>query len=270
MLRSVKSEISSMLFNKTLIGQFIKREIVGRYKGSYLGILWSFITPIFMISIYTFVFSVVFQAKWGTSGETSKVEFALVLFTGLLIFNIFSEVVSRAPTLIISNSNYVKKVLFPLEILPIVTLGSALFHGLISLFVLLLSKFLFMGTIHWTILLFPLILLPICLFSLGLSWFLASLGVFIRDIGQMINLIISALMFLSPIFYPMSAIPKELLYLYYLNPVSYVVEDARRIIIWGQLPHWDWLGYGILLGLVVMVFGYVWFKKTRKGFADVL
>lgn len=270
MLGSVKSEIKSIFINKSLIFQFIRREIEGRYKGSYLGVIWSFITPIFMIFIYTFVFSVVFQAKWGTSGETNKVEFALILYTGLLIFNIFSEVVSRAPSLIISNTNYVKKVVFPLEILSIVSLGSALFQGFISLIVLVVSMLLLMGKIHLSLLLLPLILLPICLFSLGLSWLLASLGVYIRDIGQVINLIISSLMFISPIFYPLSAIPKELLFLYYINPITYVVEDARRIIIWGQLPHWDWILYGLVIGIVAMVVGYLWFKKTRKGFADVL
>ncbi|EKN62797.1 ABC transporter permease [Schinkia azotoformans] len=270
MLGSVKSIISSIIINKSLTKQLVKREIKGRYKGSYLGLLWSFITPIFMLIIYTFVFSVIFQAKWGNNADTNKLEFALLLFSGLLVFNVFAEIISRAPSIITSNANYVKKVVFPLEILPIVSLGSALFHAFISLIVLILSMFLLIGTLHWTIILFPLVLLPICLISLGLSWFLASLGVYIRDIGQVINIIVSALMFLSPIFYPISAIPKEMQFLYYFNPISYAVEDTRRTIIWGQLPHWNWLGYGMLVGIVVALFGYIWFKKTRKGFADVL
>jgi len=269
-MQSVINQLKIIFLHKSLIIQFIKREILGRYKGSYLGILWSFVTPLLMLIIYTFVFSVVFNARWGTTAETSKVEFAFILFAGLLIFNVFSEVISRSPFLITSNVNYVKKVVFPLEILPIVSLGSALFHALISLFILVLGVFLTMGVFNWTLVLFPLILLPLCLFTLGLSWFLASLGVYVRDVGQIISVMIPALMFLSPIFYPISSIPKELQFLYWFNPISYVVEDTRRVIIWGEMPHWDWLGYGMIIGITVAVLGLAWFKKTRKGFADVI
>lgn len=254
----------------SLVKQFIKRDIEARYKGSYLGILWSFVTPILMLTIYTFVFSVVFQARWGTGEETSKVEFALLLFSGLIVFNLFSEVISKSPFLITSNSNYVKKVVFPLEILPIVALGSALFHTCISLIILIAGVYFFLGQLYWTILLFPIILMPMLLVTIGLSWFLASLGVYIRDIGQIVGVMIPALMFLSPIFYPISSIPEELQFLYYFNPISYVVEDTRRVLIWGQLPHWDWFGYGMIIGLIVFILGYVWFNKTRKGFADVI
>jgi lipopolysaccharide transport system permease protein len=263
-------DIKSLFLHRSLIVQFIKREVKSRYQGSYLGIVWSFITPLMMLIIYTFVFSVVFKARWGTSSGDSKVEFALLLFSGLIVFNIFSEVVSRAPMLITSNVNYVKKVVFPLEILPIVILGSSLFHLGINIVILIIAILIFIGKIYWTVTLLPLVLLPICLFTLGLGWFLASLGVYIRDIGQVMSVIISALMFLSPIFYPISAIPKELQFLYYLNPISYVVEDMRRVMVWGQLPHWNWLVLGTLLGLIIAVLGLVWFKKTRGGFADVL
>lgn len=258
------------LAHTSLIKQFIKRDIAARYKGSYLGILWSFVTPLLMLTIYTFVFSVVFQARWGTEGETSKVEFALLLFSGLIVFNLFSEVISKSPSLVTSNANYVKKVVFPLEILPIVALGSALFHSLISLVILILASFMFLGQIYWTILLLPIILLPMLLITLGLSWLLASLGVFIRDVGQIVGVMVPALMFLSPIFYPISSIPDELQFLYYFNPISYVVEDARRVLIWGEMPHWDWFGYGMLIGSIVFTLGYIWFNKTRKGFADVI
>ncbi|MGE7020687.1 ABC transporter permease [Solibacillus cecembensis] len=270
MISSIKSQIKYLFAQKSLIIQFTRREISNRYKGSYLGIVWSFVTPIMMLAIYTFVFSVIFQARWGTDEETSKVEFALILFTGLLVFNIFSEVVSRAPSLIIANSNYVKKVVFPLEILPIVALGSALFQALISYLILLLAMLMLTGTFYWTALLFPIILLPLMLVSLGLAWFLASLGVYIRDVGQIVGIVIPALMFMSPIFYSRSSIPESFQFVYSLNPVTYVVEDMRSAIIWGKLPHWDWLIIGTLIGLIIAVLGYIWFKKTRKGFADVL
>jgi len=269
-MQSIFTKIKFGLSQRTLINQFIKREITSRYKGAYLGIIWSFLTPMMMLIIYTFVFSVVFNARWGTETETSKVEFALLLFAGLLIFNIFSEVISRAPSLITSNANYVKKVVFPLEILPIVILGSALFHALISLLILVIGVFLSTGVFNWTIVLFPIVLLPLCLFSLGLAWFLASLGVYVRDVGQIVSVMIPALMFLSPIFYPISSIPEKLQFLYWFNPLSYVVEDTRRVIIWGELPHWNWLGYGMLIGIASFILGYIWFKKTRKGFADVI
>ncbi len=202
MIRSMIKQIQYIFAQKSLISQFIIREISNRYKGSYLGIVWSFITPLIMLTIYTFVFSVIFQARWGTSGETNKVEFALLLFTGLVVFNVFSEVISRAPSLIIANSNYVKKVIFPLEILPIVTLGSALFQALISYVILILVMLILTGTFYWTAILFPIIILPLLLMILGLAWFLASLGVYIRDIGQVISIAIPALMFMSPIFLP--------------------------------------------------------------------
>lgn len=269
-MSSISKSLKRMFSYRSLINQFIKREIFERYKGSYLGIIWSFITPLLMLTIYTFVFSVVFQARWGSDGETSKVEFALILFTGLIVFNIFSEVISKSPSLITSNSNYVKKVVFPLEILPIVSLGSSLFHALISFVILIIGVFLALGTLSWTVILFPIVILPLLIVALGLSWFLASLGVYIRDVGQIIGVMIPALMFLSPIFYPVSSIPEDLRFLYYINPISYVVEDARRVVIWGELPHWEWFGYGLVIGIIVAILGYYWFKKTRKGFADVL
>lgn len=270
MIRSMIKQIQYIFAQKSLISQFIRREISNRYKGSYLGIVWSFITPLIMLTIYTFVFSVIFQARWGTSGETNKVEFALLLFTGLVVFNVFSEVISRAPSLIIANSNYVKKVIFPLEILPIVTLGSALFQALISYVILILAMLILTGTFYWTAILFPIIILPLLLMILGLSWFLASLGVYIRDIGQIISIAIPALMFMSPIFYPISSIPEEFRFIYSLNPITYTVEDMRKVIIWGQFPHWNGLIIEMFIGIIVAILGYIWFKKTRKGFADVL
>ncbi|BCJ87786.1 ABC transporter permease [Effusibacillus dendaii] len=263
------SIISNLIKHKELIKQLTKREVVARYKGSYLGIAWSFLTPLLMLVIYTFVFSVIFKAKWGV-GSDSKTEFALVLFCGLITYNLFSEVVSRAPSLILANVNYVKKVVFPLEILPVVALGSALVNLAISLVILIVGLAILLQTFHWTIVLLPLVLLPLVLFTTGFAWFLASLGVYIRDIGQVIGVAIQILMFMSPIFYPISSIPKEFQEFFYWNPISFVVEDMRRILVWGQFPDWNWLLFGTLLGGLFTVLGYVWFQRTRGGFADVL
>ncbi|WP_123042253.1 ABC transporter permease [Cohnella candidum] len=258
-----------MWSHRELILQLTKREISSRYKGSYLGILWTFVTPILMISIYTFVFSGVFKARW-PAGSSSKMEFALIIFCGLIAFNIFSELISKAPGLILTNVNYVKKVVFPLEILPVVLLGSALIQGIISMFILIIVQLFVTGVINWTIILMPVVLLPIMLMSLGIGWFLSSLGVFLRDIGHIIGVGLTALMFLSPIFYPISSIPNGIKILYVLNPLTYVVEDLRRVMIWGNTP--DWLSWfvSLFIGFIISFAGLVWFQKTKKTFADIL
>jgi lipopolysaccharide transport system permease protein len=261
--------LSSFSRNGDLIRSLVKREIIGRYRGSILGILWSFFNPVLMLAVYTFVFSVVFKARWN-AGSDSRTEFALVLFAGLLVFNLFSECVTRAPALILSNANYVKKVVFPLEILPWVSLGSALFHTLVSLGVWLIFYGLFFGIPPVTALLIPIILLPLIAFTMGISWFLASLGVYLRDVSQIIGLLTTILMFLSPIFYPVSSLPEEYRGLFQLNPLTPTIEMARDVLIWGKAPDWSIYGISLAVATFVGFSGFAWFQKTRKGFADVL
>lgn len=253
----------------SLLRQLVKRDVTSRYKGSYLGIIWSFIIPLLMLVVYTFVFSVVFEARWNIE-SSSKVEFALIIFSGMTVFNFFSEVLNRSSSLIINNANYVKKVVFPLALLPISITISALVQALISIVILVIGIIVFMGGINLTILYLPLVLLPVVLMSFGLSWLLASVGTYIRDIGYIVNVCTSALMFLSPIFYPVSSVPEALKFVYYLNPLSYTVEDMRKVLLWNEAPDFTWLAIGTIIGLVVAVLGYFWFKKTRRGFADVL
>jgi lipopolysaccharide transport system permease protein len=255
--------------SRDLILQMTKREVVGRYRGSILGMLWSFFNPVLMLTIYTFVFSVIFKARWGTGGD-SKFEFALILFAGLIVFNIFAECVNRARSLIVGNVNYVKKVVFPLEVLPLVTMGAALFHGLISLIVLIVFYLLLSATLHWTIIFAPLVILPLLFLVLGLSWFLASFGVFVRDTAQAIGMLTTVLMFLSPIFFPVSALPDKYQAFIYMNPLTFVIEQMRNVLLWGKLPWWPGWSLSMLLGVVVTWGGLFWFQKTRKGFADVL
>ena len=256
--------------HRDLILQMTRREVVGRYRGSIMGIAWSFFNPILMLVVYTFVFSVVFKARWGTGADESQTTFAIVLFVGLIVYGLFSEMVNRAPALILSNVNYVKKVIFPLEILPIIALGAALFHALISLGVLLLAILLINGSLVWTAIFFPLIILPLLIATLGVAWFLASLGVFVRDVGQTIGIITTVLMFLSPLFYPISSLPEKFQIWLMLNPLTFVIEQSRAVMVFGKLP--DWGGLGIYAGasLLIAWAGYWWFQKTRKGFADVL
>ena len=260
---------SSLWRNRNLIHALVEREVVGRYRGSFMGILWSFFNPLLMLTVYTFMFSVVFKARW-SGGSESRTEFALILFAGIIVFNVFSECVNRAPGCILNNSNYVKKVLFPLETLPFVALGSALFHSLISIMVWLLAYVLLFGTPHVTTLLLPLILLPIALFSLGLTWALAALGVYLRDVAQVVGIFTTALMFLSPIFYPVSALPETYRPLMQLNPLTPSIEQARDILFWRRLPDMSTFGLSMLAGLLVAWTGFACFQKIRKGFADVL
>ena len=266
---SPKEMVASLWRNRSLAKALIQREVVGRYRGSVMGILWSFFNPVFMLIIYTFVFSVVFKSRWG-GGSDSKTEFALVLFAGLIVFNMFAECFNRAPGLILANANYVKKVVFPLEILPWVALGSAMFHALISLGVWLIAYLIFFGVPHLTVLLLPLVILPLLLFIMGVTWGLASLGVYLRDVSQFIGLFTTVLMFLSPIFYPASSLPEKYRHLLLLNPLTPAVEQARDVLFWGKLPDMTILSVSLLVAALVSWLGFAWFQKTRKGFADVL
>lgn len=257
--------------NRQLIWQMTKREVVGRYRGSVMGIAWSFFHPILMLSVYTFVFSVVFKTRWAGGGaEESKTEFAIILFTGMIVHSLFAECVNRAPGLILSNVNYVKKVIFPLEILPWVALGSALFHTAVSLTVLLLFFFALNFYLPWTLIFLPLVLFPLLLVIIGAAWFLASIGVFLRDVGQTIGIVTTILMFLSPIFYPVSALPPEYQTLLLINPLTFIIEQTRNVAIWGALPDFVGVAWYALAGFGVAWTGFIWFQKTRNGFADVL
>ncbi|MDO8412704.1 MAG: ABC transporter permease [Gallionellaceae bacterium] len=255
--------------NRSLANALVKREVIGRYRGSIMGILWSFFNPVFMLIVYTFVFSVIFKASWNVDSD-SKTEFALVLFAGLIVFNLFAECFNRAPGLILANANYVKKVVFPLEILPWVALGSAFFHAMISLGVWLIAYLIFFGMPHLTVLLLPLIALPLLLLILGVTWGLASLGVYLRDVSQFIGITTTVLMFLSPIFYPVTALPEKYRYLLRLNPLTPVIEQARAVMFWGEFPDMLIWTYYLLGTACVAWLGFAWFQKTRKGFADVL
>jgi lipopolysaccharide transport system permease protein len=259
----------SLYVHRNLIKQFAWRDATGRYKGSFLGIVWSFLTPLMMLGVYTFVFGFVFQAKWGVPHETGG-DFALTLFCGLIVFGIFSECVTRAPGLILGYANYVKKVVFPLEIFPVAALGSSLINGAMSLCVLAPLALVWGSDWPTTIYLFPLVLIPLCALTLGLTWFLASTGVFVRDIAQPVSVIVTVLLFMSGVFFPISTVPSGYQVLLKLNPLVHILEDARRTLLWGKLPDWRWWTVTTLLALIVMQLGYGWFIKSKRAFADVM
>jgi len=263
--------LRSTVERKDLISQLIKRDIVSRYKGSILGISWSMINPLIMISIYTLVFSQIFQAKWGTNANNDDpLYFGINLFCGLVVFNMFAESATRSPTLITSNPNYVKKIVFPLHTLGEMVVGSTLMHASISTVILIMTKIIIIGTISPIVLMLPLVWLPYILECLGLVWFLSTVGVFIKDTAQIVNALVSMTMFLSPIFYPSSAIPDSLKWLIALNPLAKTIDNTRLIIMENSLPDITNLLGHVFIGIIWCELNYRFLRKSRKYFGEVI
>lgn len=255
---------------RTLIWQFARREVLQRNKGSLLGMGWSLLTPLMMLAVYTFVFVGVMRASWPGAESGGGAEFALQIFAGLTVFNLFAELAARAPRLVLEQPNLVKKVVFPLELLPWITLWASLFHAGISFLVLAGVTLAVRGSLPVTVLSLPLVLLPLLPFLLGLSWILASLGVFVRDIAPAMGLVVSLTMFLSPIFYPASALPSSVGAVLMFNPLALIIENVRRVVLQGLWPEWAALALYSLIAIVFSIVAAKFFDATRKGFADVL
>jgi homopolymeric O-antigen transport system permease protein len=260
---------SSLIQHRELLWDLVKRDFIGRYKGSILGVAWSLFNPLMMLAIYTMVFSVAFKARWG-SGEESKVAFAIVLFSGMIVHSFFAECLNRAPGLIVSHPNYVKKVVFPLEILPWMALCSAFLHFLVSFGVLLIFCLVAGTPIHGTALLIPILLLPLVLIMIGLSWILAALGVYLRDLTQAITMVTTVALFLAPVFYPIESLPETYRALLMWNPITLPISQLREAMLWGAPLRWDLWAISLAIGFLVSYTGYWWFEKTRRGFADVI
>jgi lipopolysaccharide transport system permease protein len=264
----------SILFSiwkcRDLLWQLVRRNIQIRYKGTMIGLVWMVITPLVMLAVYTFVFSVVFKARWGADFGESKIAFALILFCGLAVFNIFSESVSSSAAVIANNPNYVKKVVFPMEILPVAAVFSGIFFGFVSLAILITGVGLFMHKFSLAIICLPLVLAPLFLLSCGISWFVASLGVYVRDSTHIIGIALQMLIFVTPIFYGIDMVPESFRLILFFNPLTIIVQAARHILIYGRWPDWSDLGIVTVLSLVIFQLGYFWFMKTKRGFADVL
>lgn len=256
---------------RRLIGQLIRREVLGRYRGSVMGMTWSFLHPILMLAVYTFVFSVVFEAKWpGMLEGQSKTRFALLLFIGVICHGLLAEAITKAPALVVGNANYVKKVVFPLETLGWSLVGSSAFHAIVSVMILLAAKWLFEGWVPLTAWWLPVILLPLGFFALGAAWLLAALGVFIRDIAQLSGVFATVLLFLAPVFYPIAALPEAYRPWIYANPLTVAIEQSRAALFANAAPDPVTMLRYYGAGLLFMSFGYWWFQKSRRGFADVL
>jgi len=256
--------------NRQLIFQLIRRDVVGRYRGSVVGIAWSFFNPLLMLAIYTFVFSVVFESRWGTELEESRMGFAIMLFSGIIVHGLLAECINKAPSIILGNANYVKRVVFPLEILPWVAMGSALFHAAIGLLVLFAAQLIIGHGIPWTAVLIPVVLAPLVLVIMGFAWILSATSVYVRDIAQVTGIFTTALLFLAPVLYPITALPEKYKAWLYLNPLTLIVEQARAVLILGQLPQWAALGAYLLCAMAFSWLGFWWFQRARVGFADVV
>ena len=253
-----------------LIKELSVREIYSRYKGSMLGIFWAVLTPVGMLLVFTFVFGEIFRAKWPGSELSGKVDFAINLYIGLSVFWFFVDVLGKAPNLIVSVPNFVKKVVFPLEILPVVSLISGLFHFCINIAIIVVALLITKGELYLSVMLLPLVIVVTFPLLAGVGLLFGALGVYVRDISAVIGVAINMLMFLSPVFYPLSAIPQNLQWLFELNPITVIIESFRGAFMYGAYPEWDKLGVYLVFSLVVWFLGYKVFNATRGGFGDVI
>ena len=252
--------------HRYLLGQLVKRDVLLRYRGAMFGVAWVFLSPLFMLVIFAFVFGQIFQARWPQ--QASGLPFWLLLYSGLITFNIFSETVARAPGAVRGYPSFVKKIIFPVHILPVVPLGAALVHGTFN-YLILLFGLAWVGGLHLQALLFPLLLLPVLFLALGFSWFIAAWGVFVKDMTQIVPMFVQMLMFISPVFYPASAVPSALRPLYRYNPLGTVIETTRSVVT-GEAIEWGGWCIAFSCCLVVAMLGYAFFRHSREEFADVL
>jgi lipopolysaccharide transport system permease protein len=240
--------------NRYLFIQMLKREIEQRYRGSQLGFIWAFIYPILMLLVYTFVFGLVMKVKWGVAGQ-DNIDFGVILFAGLLCHGFLAEVLIGAVGLITGNQQFVKKVVFPLEILSLVSISNALFHMVLGMLILMGIFLISGGAVHWTVVLAPIVLTPFIVFALGASWFISVLGVYVRDLSQIMGVFVTVLLFLGPIVYPFSAIPQEMkAYVLWLNPLTIIVEQLRAVLLFGQMPDWHLLAIYSVFALMMCLF----------------
>lgn len=252
-----------------ILQQLAKAEILTRYRGSILGVAWSILNPLFMLVVYSIVFQFLLKVRWAveTSEETP---YALALFAGILIHSFFSDILVQATSSVSKHANFVKKIVFPLEVLPVVTVISSVFNLALSLFVFFLAILFFGVSIHLSLLLIPILLLPFIIFVLAMAYLLAAVGVYIKDISQVAGMLSTMFLFLSPVLYPLSVLPEGLRSIAMLNPLSFMIEQLRLLSLNGGMI--DWHGYIIycFVALGFLSIAYAVFQKTRKGFADVI
>jgi lipopolysaccharide transport system permease protein len=268
MPNSVTIGLGSIYRNRGLLRSLVKREIEVKYRSSVLGKLWVVIYPLVMLGVYTFVFGGVFRSRWAGSGDLT--DFVPMLYCGLIVHAIFAETVGKSPSLIVNNSNYVKKVIFPLLLLPVTNLLAALFNAAISFALLLLMVLAFKHHVSWTLVFAPVVLLPLFLLTIGCAWIIAALGVFFRDIEQFMGILMSMLLFLSPVFYSTESAPPVARKLLMINPLSYPIEEIRNVVVLGIAPSLSTWVLNMLPAMMVAWIGLWVFERARPAFADVI
>jgi lipopolysaccharide transport system permease protein len=246
------------------------RDIQKKYKESILGALWGVIVPLILLAIYTVIFSAIFGSRWKGVEVHSKVDYAVLLFIGLIVYNFFAESLTRAPTAVLGNPNLVKKVVFPLEVLPGVVVLSSLYNaGIASIALLLFLLFSSFG-MHWQLILLPVLMIPLIALTLGVTYLFASLGVFFRDIDQFAALLARVLQYLTPVLYPSIVFPDSIGFWMRLSPLAVYVEQIRSLIVLGQIPYWPAYLWACGWSAALLLLGYWWFQRTRRAFADVV
>lgn len=257
--------------NRNLIRILTLRELAGRFTGSFLGRFWLILSPLIMLGIYAYFFGEILQAKWSIGPDSEGlVHFALIIFSGLILHQLFADSVGRAPDLIVSNPNYVRKIVFPLEVLPVVALTTTILQLLISMVILMVVCALATGSVKWTWLLIPIIFIPFFIVTLGIMWLLSALGVFLRDLRQVTQFVATIALFLSPVFYPMDRLPEGLQILKFINPLIVTIEQTRIVLFEGNPPEWGVLGIYSLVSIIIASFGFYFFTRSKSAFADVL
>ncbi|MBX3385113.1 MAG: ABC transporter permease [Phycisphaeraceae bacterium] len=262
--------ISLLARHHNLIAQFARREVLERHHGAALGVAWNIINPLLSLAVFTFVFGVVLGVSWSEDVNTTGVPFAIILFTGQTIYHIFAECTNRAPVLITSRRNFVRKVVFPLEVLSVAQVASTVVHLGVGIGLIVVATLALAGTVSTTLWAFPLLLVPLYALCLGVSWFLSALGVFLHDVRQITGVATMLLMFCSGVFYPIDRVPEHLRFLIELNPLYILIHAARQTLLWSQHPDWSSLGILTLGSLVLAQLGYAFFAKSKRGMADVI
>lgn len=261
--------LETLAQRRSLLAELTKREILGRYRGASIGLLWSLISPFLMLMVYTLAFGYILRSRWpGTSGSTT--DFALILFVGLVVHGFFAECLTRAPQLVLSNPGYVKRVVFPLEILACSMTLTALFHLAMNLVVLVALKWFWHGELYWHMLLLPLVIAPLAILTVAVGWFLSALGVYLRDISQFVGVLATAMLFLSSAIIPLESLPEDYRWVFRANPLTLIIDQTREVVIWGRMPDWTALGIytACVSGLALLALAF--FRRMRGGFADVL
>ncbi|MCC5785310.1 MAG: ABC transporter permease [Phycisphaerales bacterium] len=261
----------SLWSHRSLIRQFAARDIRGRTRGTRMGVFWSILGPILQLVVFTIVFSTVLEGRLSGRPDETRIEFAILLFAGLMVFGIFADPLGQAPNLVVGRRNMVKRVVFPLEILSVSSVLAALFYSSLGLLVAWLIWVIHQGEVHATVLLTPIVLLPGILCVLGLSWILAALGVFVRDLNQVVAMFVQRLLFFAtPIFYSLEIVPAQFRIVLYFNPMTPVVDGVRSVAMFGEQPMWWLLNIWLVAGAVLCIVGYALFQRARGGFADVI